>query len=135
MGELTGEWWASLLGLESIADKKKIDSAFDTLYQVNGQASKYCTPNIVNENGKIWEVSRQAYSSMPRFVFGMAGYRYRLGDTKWLELAKKEWDNLIAQGLVWNHPSRIDGRNGRPDPEVYFLYHYLGSAAPWMFTM
>jgi non-lysosomal glucosylceramidase len=135
MGQLSGEWWMHLLGLDSITDKKYIDSAFDTLYNVNAQASKYCTPNIVHENGTIWEVSRQAYSSMPRFVFGLSGYRYRLGDKRWLEVAKKEWDNIVTQGLVWNQPSRIDGRTGRPDPEVYFLDHYLGSAAPWTFTM
>lgn len=133
--QLTGEWWANLLGLESITDKEKIDSAFDVLWGTNGQSSKYGTPNIVREDMKIWELTRQAYSSEPRAVFAFAGYRFRIGDKKWLDIAKKEWDNLVQQGCVWNQPSRMDGRNGRPDPEVYFLDHYLGSAAPWMFTI
>jgi len=135
MAQLTGEWWMHLLELESIATKDKIDSAFEWQYKVNAQASKYATPNLVNENGKIWELSVQSYSSWPRLIFGLAGYRYRIGDKKWLDVAKKEWDNLVEQGLVWNQPSRIDGRTGRPDPEVYFLDHYIGSAAPWTFTM
>jgi len=133
--QLTGEWWMHVCELESIAPKEMIDSAFEWQYRVNAQASKYCTPNLVNESGKIWELSVQSYSSWPRLVFGLAGYRYRIGDTKWLEVAKKEWDNLVEQGNVWNQPSRIDGRTGRPDPEVYYLDHYIGSAAPWMFTI
>ncbi len=113
MAQLTGEWWMHILDLESIAPKEKIDSAFDVLYRVNVQASPYCTPNLVNENGKIWELSVQSYSSWPRLVFGLAGYRYRVGDKKWLDVAKKEWDNLVQQGNVWNQPSRMDGRTGR----------------------
>ncbi len=135
MAQLSGEWWTHLLELESIASKDKIDSAFDMQYKVNAQASKYCTPNLVNENGKIWEMSVQSYSSWPRLIFALAGYRYRIGDKKWLDVAKKEWDNLVKQGLVWNQPSRIDGRTGRPEPETYFLDHYIGSAAPWTFTV
>lgn len=133
--QLTGEWWMHILGLESLAPREMIDSAFEWQYKVNAQASKYCTPNLVNENGKIWELSVQSYSSWPRLVFGLAGYRYRIGDKKWLDVAKKEWDNLVEQGNVWNQPSRIDSRSGRPDPEVYYLDHYIGSAAPWTFTI
>lgn len=133
--QLTGEWWTHILDLESLAPKEMIDSAFDMQFNVNAQASKYCTPNLVNENGKIWELSVQSYSSWPRLVFGLAGYRYSIGDRKWLDVAKKEWDNLVTQGNVWNQPSRIDGRTGRPDPEVYYLDHYIGSAAPWTFTV
>lgn len=135
LAQLTGEWWMHILELESLGPKEMIDSAFDWQYKVNAQASKYATPNLVNENGKIWELSVQSYSSWPRLVFGLAGYRYRIGDKKWLDVAKKEWDNLVAQGNVWNQPSRIDARTGRPDPEVYYLDHYIGSAAPWTFTI
>lgn len=136
LAQLTGEWWMHILELESLASKEMIDSAFDWQYKVNAQASEYCTPNLVNENGrKISEISVQSYSSWPRLVFGLAGYRYRIGDKKWLDVAKKEWDNLVAQGNVWNQPSRIDGRTGRPDPESSYLDHYIGSAAPWTFTI
>lgn len=135
MAQLSGEWWVYLLELESIAPKEKIDSAFDMMYKVNAQASNFCTPNLVNENGKIWELSVQSYSSWPRLIFALAGYRYRIGDKKWLAVAKKEWENLVEQGMAWNQPSRIDGRTGRPEPEVNYLDHYIGSAAPWTFTV
>ena len=135
LAQLTGQWWTDLLGLEPVADLQKINSAFDMMYKVNAQASKYCTPNLVNENGTIWDLSVQAYSSWPRLVFGLAAIRCKQGDSKWLSVAKKEWDNIVEQGLVWNQPSRIDGRTGKPDPEVKFLDHYIGSAAPWYFIV
>jgi non-lysosomal glucosylceramidase len=135
LAQMTGQWWTDLLGLEPIAEKGMIDSAFDEMFNVNGKASQFCTPNLVHEDGKIWELSVQAYSSWPRLVFALAANRCKLGDTKWLEIARKEWNNLVEQGIVWNQPSRIDGRTGKPDPEVRFLDHYIGSAAPWYFTL
>jgi non-lysosomal glucosylceramidase len=135
LAQLTGQWWVDLLGLDPIAERNKIDSAFDWMYKTNSKASKYCTPNLVREDGTIWELSVQCYSSWPRLVFGLAADRYLLGDKKWLDVAKKEWDNIVQQGIVWNQPSRIDGRSGKPDPEDRFLDHYIGSAAPWYFTI
>lgn len=135
LAQTMGQWWTDLLGLEPIADMEKIDSAYDWMYKVNSKASPYCTPNLVREDGTIWELSVQAYSSWPRLVFGLAAERYARGDKKWLEVAKKEWDNIVEQGVVWNQPSRIDGRTGKPDPEDRFLDHYIGSAAPWYFTI
>jgi len=51
----------------------------------------------------------------------------------WMEVVRKEWDNIVKRGLVWNQPSRIDGRTGEPEPRR-FLDHYIGSAALWSFT-
>jgi uncharacterized protein (DUF608 family) len=134
-GQLSGDWWTCILGTEPIADKEKIDSAYDSVFSINAQASRFCTPNLVHESGRIWDISCQSYSSWPRLVFGLAGVRYRAGDTRWLDVAKKEWDNIVAQGVVWDQPSRIDGRTGKPDPETLYLDHYIGSPAPWTFTL
>jgi non-lysosomal glucosylceramidase len=135
MAQVAGDWWTNILGLEPIADKEKLESAYDQLFRVNAQASKFCTPNMVNEDGKIWEMSCQTWSSWPRMVFALAAVRCRAGDGRWLEAAKKEWDNLVAHGLVWDQPSRIDGRTGKADPEMTYLDHYIGSAAIWTFNL
>jgi non-lysosomal glucosylceramidase len=136
MGQLGGEWWTNILGLESFTEAERSSSAFDQLYNISAQASRYCTPNLVHESGRISDMSIQAYTSWPRMVFALSAVRYRLGDKKWLEVAKKEWDNLLAHGLAWDHPSRVDSRTGGPDPnETYFLDHYLGSPALWTFTL
>jgi uncharacterized protein (DUF608 family) len=135
MAQLAGYWWTNILGLEPISDKEKIDSSFDQLYYVNAQASPYCTPNAVNENGMIWNLSCQTYSSWPRLVFAMAGARLRDGDPKWMTAAKKDWDNLVAHGQVWDMPSRVDGRTGKADPAKNYLDHYIGSPAIWTFNL
>ena len=134
-GGLTGDWWTSILGLEPFADREKIDSTYEWLLKVNGTASKFCMPNAVHESGRIWDLSVQTYSSWPRLVFCLAGVRFKAGDLRWLDVAKKEWSNIVANGLVWDQPSRIDGRSGKPDPETTYLDHYIGSAAPWTFVL
>ncbi len=124
-----------ILDLESIAPKEKIDSAFDVLYRVNVQASPYCTPNLVNENGKIWELSVQSYSSWPRLVFGLAGYRVQGGRQKMAGRRKERVGQSGAAGKCVE-PALENGReNQRRDPEVYYLDHYIGSAAPSIFTI
>jgi non-lysosomal glucosylceramidase len=135
MGQVMGDWWTQTLGLERFVDEKKLQSAYDQLFAVNAQTSRFCTPNLVSEEGRIWEISCQAWSSMPRVVFGLAGVRYSAGDKKWLTAAKKEWMNIVSRGVVWDQPSRMDGRTGKPDPETTYLDHYVGSPALWTFTL
>jgi non-lysosomal glucosylceramidase len=135
MGQMFGDWFTETLGLEPIVEEEKIRSAYDQLFMVNAQTSRFNTPNLVHENGRIWEISCQAYSSMPRLVFALSGVRYSRGDKKWLTTARKEWSNIVARGVVWDQPSRIDGRTGKPDPEFTYLDHYIGSPAIWTFTL
>ena len=135
LAQMAGDWWTTILDLEPIADREKIDSAYNQLFKVNGQTSRFCTPNMVHEDGTIWEISVQTYSSWPRLVFCLSGARHKAGDVRWLDVAKKEWDNLVAQGLTWDHPSRIDGRTGKPDPERGYLDHFVGSPALWTFNL
>jgi len=50
-----------------------------------------------------------------------------------LEVVRKEWSTLVATGVTWNQPSRVNALTGRPDPER-FLDHYIGNPAIWSFT-
>lgn len=131
MAQLVGEWWVELLGLEKIIDEEKISSALKHLLEVNGRASPYCTPNMVEEDGRVVDMGPQSYSSWPRLVFAIGWLGYKR-DRRWLDVVKKEWDNLVRNGLVWNQPSRINSRDGRPQPERY-LDHYVGNASIWSF--
>jgi uncharacterized protein (DUF608 family) len=130
--QIFGEWWSLILGIEDITDKDKIISSLDTIYRVNGNSSKYCTPNMAREDGGPVDIDSQLTSSWPRLVFSLSALAYSLGKKEWLSLAKKEWDNLVNQGLTWNHPSIIHGEDGKPDKP--FLDHYAGSTALWSFT-
>lgn len=131
--QIFGEWWARMLDLEPIVDKEKIVSALSYIVKVNGNTSPYCVPNLVTENGKVIPLSPQTYSSWPRMTFAICWLAYKYGIKDSLSLCEKEWNNLVKQGLVWNQPSRISSINGKPDPFVDFLDHYIGSPAIWSF--
>jgi len=130
--QIFGQWWAYLLDLDVVADRSAILSALDEIYRVNGHASKYCTPNMAKEGESLDDLDSQLTSSWPRLVFSLSALGYSLGKREWLDIAKKEWDNLVDKGLMWNQPSLIHSNDGNPDNP--FLDHYIGSAAPWGFT-
>ncbi len=132
LAQIFGQWWAHLLDLDDVADRRAVLSALDEMYRVNGHASRYCTPNMAKEGESLDDLDEQLTSSWPRLVFAMSALAYAMGKREWLELAKKEWDNLVEKGLAWNQPSLIHARDGNPDSP--FLDHYIGSAALWSFT-
>ncbi|WP_229570131.1 GH116 family glycosyl hydrolase [Saccharolobus caldissimus] len=133
LGQLVGEWWSEILGLESITEEEKISSALEAMLSINANSSNFCTPNIVSEDGKIIDISPQSYSSWPRLVFAIGSIGYKR-NKKWIDVVKKEWENLVKKGIVWNQPSRINGFTGYPDPEIY-LDHYIGNASIWSFLL
>ncbi|BAB67724.1 putative glycosidase [Sulfurisphaera tokodaii str. 7] len=135
LAQVFGEWWTTLLGLEPIADEEKIKSALRWIIKVNGNASKYCTPNLVKEDGKVVSLSPQTYSSWPRLVFAICWLSIEKGISEGLQLCEKEWQNLVSKGLVWDQPSRINSFNGLPDPVVSYLDHYIGSPSLWSFIV
>ncbi len=133
IAQIFGEWWTTLLGLEQIIEDEKIVSALNYILNLNGNASKYCTPNLVSDKGEIVNYSQQTYSSWPRMVFAISWLGYKKGITGFLKLAEKEWQNLVENGLTWDQPSKINARNGKPEPIVNYLDHYIGSPSIWSF--
>jgi non-lysosomal glucosylceramidase len=138
LAQLLGQWWADLLGLGPIVEESRVERALSSILEVNARASNFSTPNLAHEDGRISVLSPQAYSSWPRLVFAMAWVGYRRAkdrETKerWLEVVRKEWSTLVATGVTWNQPSRVNALTGRPDPER-FLDHYIGNPAIWSFT-
>ncbi|QXJ29175.1 putative glycosidase [Saccharolobus shibatae B12] len=132
MAQIFGEWWVYLLNLDHISDINKVETALDEIYRVNGSASNFCTPNMAREDGGEVNIDSQLTSSWPRLVFSVSALAYAYGKREWLNIAKKEWDNLVRKGLPWNQPSLIHAEDGEPDDP--FLDHYIGSAALWSFT-
>ncbi|ACP37718.1 protein of unknown function DUF608 [Sulfolobus islandicus M.14.25] len=130
LAQLYGEWFTTLLELENIVDENMIKSALESIIRLNGNASPYCVPNLVDENGKIVNLSVQTYSSWPRLVFAICWLAYKKGVGD-LSFCKKEWDNLVRNGMVWDQPSRINCYTGKP--EINYLDHYVGSPSLWSF--
>ncbi|WP_338602407.1 GH116 family glycosyl hydrolase [Sulfolobus tengchongensis] len=131
IAQIFGEWWTTLLELEPITDEDIIKKALESIVKLNGNASPYCVPNLVNDNGKIIDISVQTYSSWPRMTFAMCWLAYKKGIDKSLSLCRKEWENIVKNGLVWDQPSRINARTGKPEPN--YLDHYIGSPSLWSF--
>jgi len=129
--QVFGEWWTQMLGLESIVDEEMIKKALESIVKINGNVSPYCVPNLVKEDRKIVTTSVQTYSSWPRITFAICWLAYKKGVTDALNMCKKEWDNLVRIGHVWDQPSRINGFSGKP--EMFYLDHYIGSPAIWSF--
>jgi len=97
-GQLIGHWWAKLVGLEDVTEGSKISSALGAITEFNGTASGYCVPNLVGGS----DLGLRATSSWPRLTFANAWLGFETSMPHWIGLAKKEWDNLVRQGLVWD---------------------------------
>mgnify|MGYP001770671516 CR=1 FL=1 len=134
LAQSLGDWWAYLLDLEPVISEEARNSMLDEELRVNAAASQYCTPNVVAS--LPWQPVYsydQLNSSWPRLVFSVSALGYlATGSRGWLEVARKEWDNLVRQGLQWDQPSLVHCTDGRPDAK--FLDHYIGSASLWSFT-
>lgn len=102
--------------------------------RVNASVSQYCIPNLVKEKGEIVMLSPQTYSSWLRLLIAIAWIGKKYG-IDFLPALKKECDNLVNQGLVWNNPSRISAITGEPEPIIDFLVHYFGSSTFWTFLL
>ena len=130
MAQIWGEWWSLMLGLGHVTDEDKVRRALETMIKVNASASECHTPNMAGPSGE-WSRYSQLTASWPRLVFSMASVGYLMGDSRWLEVARKEWETIVKLGLVWNQPSRIEANC---KPEEGYLDHYIGSPAPWSLT-
>jgi len=133
LAQLSGEWWSALLGMDDIDDQSRIISSLRWMLDLNGRSSRFCVPNMVDNHGNIVNFNAQTYSSWPRLVFAMSLVGHRHGVEQWLDLAKREWDNLVRLGLVWDQPSRINAVNG--EAEEGYLDHYIGSPSLWGFII
>ncbi|BCU67923.1 hypothetical protein HS7_13600 [Sulfolobales archaeon HS-7] len=133
LGQFIGQWWAEILELDSVSDEDKISSSLEFALKISHTSSPHCTPNLVGTDGKILDFSVQAYSSWPRLVFS-TGWIGSKRNKAWFDVIKKEWDNLVKRGLVWNQPSRINGFTGEPESPSY-LDHYIGNSSIWSFVI
>ncbi len=126
--QLIGELWCDLLGLDNVVDKSRIRMALRSIYELNGNASKYCLVNSVNPDGTIDMTTDQMKSCWPRVSFAVAAHMILEGLVdEGLSVAKKEWQT-ISERYPWNQPSKIDAFNG----SHFGLPYYIGSASIYL---
>ncbi|WP_338604389.1 GH116 family glycosyl hydrolase [Sulfolobus tengchongensis] len=126
--QLLGQFWCDILGLPSITDDVKINTALKSIYELNFKASKYCLSNAVREDGSIDTSTGQLRSCWPRVSFAIASHMILRGMVKeGLEIAKREW-NTIKDLNPFDQSSRIDAIDGK----YVGLMSYIGSTSIWL---
>ena len=128
---MIGQWWCETLKLPSVSNEERIKSTLEAIADVNGKSSQYCLPIMVYPNLQVSTLCNQTYSSWPRLTFALGALGYSRNKGKWLEIVKKEWDNILRLGLVYDQPSRIHYLDGHA--EENYLDHYIGNATLWSF--
>lgn len=115
LSQLNGQWYASLLGLGYIADRRKIQRALSVVLARNSRHSDFGMVNSVHADGRLDrsnDHSRNVWSGMNyAFISLCAVEGFPLNNL--LKQAEKIWDNVtLLQKSPWNQPDTIDSKTG-----------------------
>lgn len=123
IGQLNGQWYAHMLGLGYIADKKKVKRAVKTILELNGTKSRYGLVNAVHADGKINNVSFHAKNVFPGMSYAFASLCIFEGfEKEGLALAKRVWENFAYNiKAAWNQPDVVDRRTGAAKFGDYYM--------------
>ncbi|MBI4431992.1 MAG: hypothetical protein HY592_00715 [Candidatus Omnitrophica bacterium] len=115
LSQLNGQWYADLLGLGSIADETKIQTALHTILSKQSGLSRVGLVNSVTSRGEIDHSNRHSenvWMGMNYAFVSLAAMRgVPLKDL--LQPLKGIWDNSVQmQKSPWNQPDMIDAQSG-----------------------
>ncbi len=129
LGQLTGQWYAHLLGLDYIVPKELVKKAVKYLLAVNAKASKFGAVNSMSSkysrdktclhSSNVWIGINYAFASLAIYEgFAKEG----------LALAEKVYKATTEGSLnPWNQPDMIDAESG----EYLFGDHYMRNMVIW----
>ena len=127
--QLTGQWYAHLLGLGYIADKEKVRKAIKKIFSLNAKSSKFGASNSVFANKKIDDTcshSKNVWIGINYAFCALAIYEGFVNEA--LALAKKVWDNAtVNMRNPWNQPDMVDAKTGK----YLFGDHYMRNMVIW----
>ena len=129
IAQLTGQWYAHLLGLGYIADRKKVRQAIRAILSLNDVKSPYGLVTSVLEDGSINRRNLHSRNIFPGMNYAFAGLCIYEGFKKeGLRLAKKVWDNFAYNlKTPWNQPDLVNRKTGKG----MFGDYYMRSMAIW----
>ncbi|NQT07256.1 MAG: hypothetical protein HQ575_06930 [Candidatus Omnitrophica bacterium] len=115
IGQLNGQWYAHLLGLGYIADKKKVKTAIKTILRLNGTKSKHGLVNAVRYTGEINKSSFHSKNVFPGMSYAFASLCIYEGFKKeGMSLTKRIWDNFAYNTKTpWNQPDVVHLKTGK----------------------
>jgi uncharacterized protein (DUF608 family) len=129
VSQLTGQWYAHLLGLGYIVDRQMVQCAIRQIFALNARQSEYGAINAVFPDGKIDKTcshSQNVWIGVNYAFCSLAIYEGFINEA--LALAKRVWDNLVDNiRNPWNQPDMLDTETG----EYIFGDHYMRNMVIW----
>lgn len=113
-GQLNGQWYAHLLGLEYLFPAEMVVSAVREMIRLNGRDSKYGVTNSVFPNGKRDTSNAHASGIWPGESYAVSALAIYEGlEEQGLAIAKKTWENMtLVQRNPWNQPDVVHAADG-----------------------
>jgi uncharacterized protein (DUF608 family) len=129
IAQLTGQWYAHILGLGYITDRSKIRKAIRSILRLHSGKAKYGLINSVFSDGRINKHSLHSRSVFLGISYAFASLCVYEGFVKeGLKLTKSVWDSAAYNiKTPWNQPDMIDRKNGRR----LFGDYYMRNMAIW----
>jgi len=129
IGQLTGQWYAHLLGLDYIVSKEKVCKAIKTVFELNAKDSPYGLTNSVFPDGKRNDINAHAANIWIGLSYGFISLAIYEGFKKEaLEIGERMWSNICEKEKnVWNQPDMYSSSQG----EFMFGDHYMRNLCVW----
>ncbi|MFH1622866.1 MAG: GH116 family glycosyl hydrolase [Candidatus Omnitrophota bacterium] len=129
VSQLTGQWYAHLLGLGYIVSKEKVVKAIKSILELNAKDSPYGVTTSVYSNGErdnnnlhsanIWVGVNYSFLSLAIYE-GFQKEAVELGERIWSNICEKEKN-------AWNQPDIYSSSQG----EYLFGDHYMRNLCVW----
>ncbi len=116
LSQLNGQWYASLLGLGTIADRGKIKKAIASILTKNTAHSDFGMVNSVFANGRLDDSNAHTLNVWlgMNYAFASLGLSEGFPLKDLLKPLARMWDNVKSlQKSPWNQPDMIDSKTGR----------------------
>ena len=127
--QLTGQWYAHLLGLGYILPREQVSSAVREAVRITGSASAHGAVNAVLPNGSIDWNNPHSGNVWPGITYTLAAlaiYEGLVGEG--LELARRVWESIAHRSRnPWDQPDVIDSATGA----YGFGDHYMRNMVVW----
>ncbi len=116
LSQLNGQWYAGLLGLGPIADKRKIRKALKHALTLNRKHSRYGLVNSALPSGRLDTSNNHAKNIWVGMNWAFLSLCVLEGFplNEVLNRARDVWDNIAnVQKSPWDQPDMIDAKTGR----------------------
>ncbi|MFH1062778.1 MAG: GH116 family glycosyl hydrolase [Candidatus Omnitrophota bacterium] len=129
LGQLTGQWYAYLLGLGRIFPEENIKSAIKWILKLNEKDSKYGATNSVFMDKKRDLESYHSQNIWPGVCYSFAALAIYEGFVKeGLKLTKKVWNTISVKNKnPWNQSDVIIAKDG----SYGFGDYYMRNSVIW----